>query len=72
MSEGVDNFTNFSVNFNSLEEERIYHVELKSRMNREVHSLSRKAGYGSVRGLGVKFSLTYSSFHTGYLVLTHL
>ena len=37
MSEGVDNSANFSVNFNLLEEERIYHVELKSRMNREVH-----------------------------------
>ena len=37
MSEGVDGSTNFSVNFNLLEEERIYHVESKSRMNREVH-----------------------------------
>ena len=37
MSEGVDDSANFSVNFNLLEEERIYHVESKSRMNREVH-----------------------------------
>ena len=37
VSEGVDDSANFSVNFNLLKEERIYHVELKSRMNREVH-----------------------------------
>ena len=37
MSEGVDDSANFSVNFNLLREERIYHVESKSRMNREVH-----------------------------------
>jgi len=37
MSEGVDDSANFSVNFNLLEEERIYHVESKSRMNGEVH-----------------------------------
>ena len=62
MSEGVDDSANFSVNFNLLREERIYHVESKSRMNQEVHCLSRSAGYGSVRDLGVKLPLTYSSF----------